>query len=47
MREISRGLGLIIEWSEMHQSEMMEDWTTLAKAGIFRRIAPLESDNRE
>jgi hypothetical protein len=36
-----RVLGLVIEWGEMHQSELMENWTTLAKEGIFRRIAPL------
>jgi hypothetical protein len=39
-------LGLVTEWGEMHQSELL-NWTTLAKAGIFRRIAPLVSDNRE
>ena len=26
---------------EMHQSELMENWTTLAKEGSFKRIAPL------
>ena len=36
-----RVLGLVMEWGEMHQSELMENWTTLAKEGIFRRIAPL------
>ncbi len=36
-----RILGLVMEWGEMHQSELMENWTTLAKEGIFRRIAPL------
>jgi hypothetical protein len=30
-----------MEWSEMHQSELMENWTTLAKEGIFKRNAPL------
>ena len=36
-----RVLGLVMEWGEMHQSELMQNWTTLAKEGIFRRIAPL------
>jgi hypothetical protein len=31
----------VIEWGEMHQVELMENWTTLAEQGIFRRIAPL------
>jgi len=36
-----RVLGLVIEWGKMHQAELMQNWTTLAKEGIFRRIAPL------
>ena len=36
-----RVLGLVIEWGEMHQAELMQNWTTLAKEGNFRRIAPL------
>ena len=47
MLEISRFLRLVMERGEMHQSELMENWTTFAKEGIFRRIAPLVSDNRE
>ncbi len=46
-RRYLRVLGLVMERDEMHQSELMKNWTTLAKAGIFRRIAPLESNNRE
>jgi hypothetical protein len=30
-----------MEWGEMHQAELMENWTTLAEEGNFRRIAPL------
>ena len=37
----SRVLGLVMEWGEMHQSELMENRTTLAKAGNFKRSAPL------
>lgn len=36
-----RVLGLVIEWGKMHQAELMQNWTTLAKEGTFRRIAPL------
>ncbi len=36
-----RVLGLVIEWGKLHQAELMQNWTTLAKEGIFRRIAPL------
>lgn len=36
-----RVLGLAMEWAEMHQKELMENWTTLSKAGTFKRIAPL------
>jgi len=37
----ARVLGLVMEWGEMHQAELMENWTTLAEEGNFRRIAPL------
>lgn len=37
----SRVLSLVMEWGEMHQSELMENWTALAKEGNFKRIAPL------
>ena len=36
-----RVLGLVIEWAEMHQAELMENWTSLAAEGKFRRIPPL------
>ncbi len=36
-----RVLGLVMEWGEMHQSELMENWTTLAKVGKFRCMATL------
>ena len=36
-----RVLGLVMEWGEMHQAELIENWTSLAGEGIFRRIAPL------
>jgi hypothetical protein len=36
-----RVLGLVTEWAELHQLELMENWTMLAARGTFRRIAPL------
>ena len=36
-----RVLGLVMEWAETHQPELMENWTSLAAEGKFRRIAPL------
>jgi hypothetical protein len=36
-----RVLGLVTEWAELHRPELMENWTTLAAGGNFKRIAPL------
>ena len=36
-----RVLGLVMEWAEVHQSELAENWTTLAGAGTFRKIDPI------
>jgi len=36
-----RVLGLVMEWGKMHQAELLENWTTLAKEGSFKSIAPL------
>jgi hypothetical protein len=36
-----RVFGLVMEWAELHQTELQENWTTLAAEGKFRRIAPL------
>ena len=36
-----RVLGLVIEWTEIHQAELMNNWTSLAAEGKFSRIAPL------
>jgi hypothetical protein len=30
-----------MEWAEIHQAELAENWKTLAAEGKFRRIAPL------
>jgi hypothetical protein len=36
-----RVLGLVMEWAEMHQVDLMKNWTLLAAEGKFSRIAPL------
>jgi len=36
-----RVLGLLTEWAELHRPKLMENWTTLATGGKFKRIAPL------
>jgi hypothetical protein len=36
-----RVLGLVMEWAEMHQADLMKNWTSLAAEGKFSRIAPL------
>ena len=36
-----RVLGLVMEWAELHQAELAQNWTNLATKGSFKRIAPL------
>ena len=36
-----RVLGLVMEWGGIHQAELADNWTTLAKEGTFKRITPL------
>lgn len=36
-----RVLGLVMEWAEMHQADLTENWTTISQTGTFKRIAPL------
>lgn len=36
-----RVLGLVMEWAEMHQAELMKSWTSLAAEGRFGRIPQL------
>jgi Domain of unknown function (DUF4160) len=36
-----RVLSLVMEWAELHQAELRENWTLLAAEGKFRRIEPL------
>ena len=32
---------LVVEWAEMHQAELIDNWTSLGKSGTFNRVAPL------
>ena len=36
-----RVLGLVMEWAELHQKELMENWKTIAATGKYVAIAPL------
>ena len=36
-----RVLGLVIEWAELHQDELLENWTSLTASGTFKHIEPL------
>lgn len=36
-----RVLGLVIEWAELHQKELMDNWQTIATTGTFKTVAPL------
>mgnify|MGYP005641806681 FL=1 len=33
--------GLVIEWAELHQDELIANWTTLRDSGDYRKIDPL------
>lgn len=37
-----RGLGLIVEWAEMHRRELLENWYLCAKGHAPQRIPPLD-----
>ena len=37
-----RALGLVIEWAELHQRELLADWELCRERQQPQRIAPLE-----
>ena len=37
----SRVLGLVMEWAESHQLELLANWRLLSNEGIVKKIAPL------
>lgn len=36
-----RVLSLVIEWASSHQDELLENWNSLQKSGVFHKITPL------
>jgi hypothetical protein len=36
-----RALELILDWAELHQTELMQNWNLLQQEGMFHKIAPL------
>ena len=37
-----RALRLVLEWTELHRSELLEDWLLARQGQPLKRIAPLE-----
>lgn len=37
----SRVLGLVIEWAEIHQQELLANWHSIRTSGEFHKIKPL------
>ena len=37
-----RALNLVLEWYEIHKSELLEDWNSIRSTGEFKKIDPLE-----
>ena len=36
-----RALKLIFEWFEIHKEELLENWNSIEKTGVFSKIKPL------
>ena len=34
-------LGLVIEWAEIHQNELLENWNAMRKTPNYKKITPL------
>jgi hypothetical protein len=37
----SRALGLVMEWADLHKSELMDNWNSVQENGKYIKIAPL------
>ena len=37
-----RAIRLVMEWYEIHQEELLDNWNSLRETGKFQKIAPLE-----
>jgi len=38
----ARALSLVLEWANLHQQELIENWELARQGQPFKRIAPLE-----
>jgi hypothetical protein len=36
-----RVLGLVVEWAELHQAELLENWNSMRTTKIYNKIDPL------
>lgn len=36
-----RVLGLVVEWAELHQQELLENWESMQTTTKYRKITPL------
>ncbi len=37
----SKVLGLVVEWAEDHQEELLDNWNEIKESGKFHKIKPL------
>ncbi|MCK5808052.1 DUF4160 domain-containing protein [bacterium] len=37
----SKVLGLVVEWAEDHQNELLQNWNKIKESGEFNKIEPL------
>ncbi len=37
----SRVMGLVVEWCELYQKELMSDWESMLRDGSYNKIDPL------
>ena len=37
----SKVLGLVVEWAEDHQEELLQNWKSLKETGEYKKIKPL------
>lgn len=37
----SKVLGLVVEWAEEHQDELLENWNSIKESGEYHKIEPL------
>ncbi len=37
----SKVLGLVVEWAEDHQNELLQNWDSMKATGEYKRIEPL------